>query len=869
MVLLGVQAFAQDLIITEISYNPAESGSDSTEYIEIYNNSASSIDLSGYNFTSGVVYTFYSGASIAAGDYFVVAVDSVAMLNTYGILADAEWTSGGLSNGGEPIALKDAGGVLVDSLRYDDVAPWPTTADGSGTSIVLCDVLSNNEDGTNWQDSQTSVGIIVNGQNVFGSPGADDAACSGGATVDTLAVITTADQSVFENIGTVDVTIELNQAPTLDKTVDLILTSGNAAVLGNYTTQTVTFTGGSTSETVTITVTPGQLASASETFDFSLSNPSTDLVLGLDTDFQLTVNEMPTGPAACSDLFFSEYIESSSNKALEIYNPTTSIIDLSDYEIRRYNNGVTSPNSTLSLAGTIIPGGVYVICNSTADPAILAEADLSSGITSYNGDDAIELYNVSTGAAIDIIGEIGVDPGTAWTVGAGSTEDVTMVRMASVDAGNLAWSGGSNMEWDTYGLGEYSYIGSHTNAGCAGPTTPVAYPIGSSTYCQGDTIVFTHTSYGGQAPYTVQWTIGGIPVSTADTVEYEAVTATTISVTLTVTDNNSVVDDSTFNITINSKPTPGYSLSANSICAGDTALITGTGSGTGMLTYSYSVDPAGTLSTSSATGNGYFTTGTDGTYNLVQTIMDFTGCSDTAMFSITVNPTDDASFSVLADVCADETLSLVHTDNSGTWSGTDVTDNGGGMGEFTSSTLGDHYITYTTGGVCPDSYTDTVEVLETPVAAYTYTGSLTVDFTDASTGPVANYLWDLGDGNTSTAQNPSHTYSTDGNYTVCLTVTSASGCQDSVCQTITIAGSDVTELGSSAISFFPNPTSDELNIQTTETVNVMIYNVIGVQVFNQRIGANSTVSLSHLESGSYFIQFEMNGESFTEKLIIE
>jgi len=52
---------------------------------------------------------------------------------------------------------------------------------------------------------------------------------------------------------------------------------------------------------------------------------------------------------------------------------------------------------------------------------------------------------------------------------------------------------------------------------------------------------------------------------------------------------------------------------------------------------------------------------------------------------------------------------------------------------------------------------------------------LTVQFTDQSKGEITHWAWDFGDGNTSTVQNPSHTYETLGNYTVSLTVTNSGG----------------------------------------------------------------------------------------------
>ena len=174
---VAMASFAQTGVrITEINYNGPESGTDSTEFIELYNPTGAAINLNGYQFTSGIVYTF-GNVSIPSMGFVVVAVDSIAMQNAFGATA-YQWTAGGLSNGGEPIALKDASGVLVDSLRYDDNSPWPTSPDGDGPTLVLCDLTVSQTDGANWDTSSTSVGTIVNGKMVYASPGAIDASCS-------------------------------------------------------------------------------------------------------------------------------------------------------------------------------------------------------------------------------------------------------------------------------------------------------------------------------------------------------------------------------------------------------------------------------------------------------------------------------------------------------------------------------------------------------------------------------------------------------------------------------------------------------------------------------------------------------------------
>gem|GEM_PF-4485077 len=144
---------AQNVLINEIHYNPSSTqGSDTDyEFIELYNVSGSSIDVSNYYF-SGITYTFPAGTSIAAGAFFVVA------RNSSNYLGSVTWTSGTLTNSGETLTLHDGSGSVVDRVAYDNSSPWPTPPDGDGPTLELKNPSTDNNDGSNWTYSYHSGG---------------------------------------------------------------------------------------------------------------------------------------------------------------------------------------------------------------------------------------------------------------------------------------------------------------------------------------------------------------------------------------------------------------------------------------------------------------------------------------------------------------------------------------------------------------------------------------------------------------------------------------------------------------------------------------------------------------------------------------
>ncbi len=163
------------MTITEIFYNAPNAGSDTIEYIELYNSSNMMLDLNGYDFSEGINYTFPPNTTIAPGNYIVVSNDSTVMMDVLGVNS-YEWDSGGLNNDGEDIQLNDSSGVMVDYVDYLDGGLWPPTADGDGYAMELCDIATDNTDPANWSASVTSTGILIESVLIYGTPGAANTA---------------------------------------------------------------------------------------------------------------------------------------------------------------------------------------------------------------------------------------------------------------------------------------------------------------------------------------------------------------------------------------------------------------------------------------------------------------------------------------------------------------------------------------------------------------------------------------------------------------------------------------------------------------------------------------------------------------------
>lgn len=172
---------------------------------------------------------------------------------------------------------------------------------------------------------------------------------------------------------------------------------------------------------------------------------------------------------AAADLFFSEYVEgSSNNKALELYNPSNNSIDLGseDYRVELYSNGSPTITQSFLLSGTVDAGGVFVMAHSSADAYILGIADMTDALLNFNGNDALVLRKGGpSGSITDSIGQVGVDPGLYWgdpnTI---ATQNSTLRRDGAICHGDPIADDvfDPGAEWVAFGLDVFDGLGWHS-----------------------------------------------------------------------------------------------------------------------------------------------------------------------------------------------------------------------------------------------------------------------------------------------------------------------------------------------------------------------------------------------------------------------
>ncbi len=303
--------------------------------------------------------------------------------------------------------------------------------------------------------------------------------------------------------------------------------------------------------------------------------------------------------------------------------------------------------------------------------------------------------------------------------------------------------------------------------------------------CSGAPIWITAENIGG---LDLTWSNGqtsvdSIQVSTAGTYYLKMINAQGCTSTDTVV------------VITSPSPNAAFNLSSNSICLGDSIGFTNTSSvSAGSLTYFWDFGEATLLTdTSSLTTPSDFTFSESGLFVVSLQVTSNYGCTDSYNENVTVKPNPIADFTMVDTITCDlGPIAFTNTSSVAPvvalqydWDFGDLNVSNTQSPSHTYALVGTYNVQLISSYLgCADTITKQLEIAPTPVASFAAPSVCLGDTTSFSnlssiSAGSLSYLWNFGDGNTSTDSVPNYLYTTSGTYNVVLTVTSAKGCIDS------------------------------------------------------------------------------------------
>ncbi len=299
--------------------------------------------------------------------------------------------------------------------------------------------------------------------------------------------------------------------------------------------------------------------------------------------------------------------------------------------------------------------------------------------------------------------------------------------------------------------------------------------------------------------------------------------------------------------------------------------------------------------TTSTLENPVHTFGTDSSYAVCLSITTASNCTshycDTLVIDCINNPTCQANFYYTYQNCPNYHFydSSSAAGQIGCWfweygdGGTDLCQNA--HNKFPANGIYTVCLWIMTADNCVNTYCDTVHVnCVVPSCEATFTADAvnapSVNFTSScfvSPGTVMGWDWDFGDGNTSTAEHPMHTYSNDGNYEVCLTITTTDSCAYTTCDSVSIMSLGVTEqLPKTGLQTYPNPAGDWLNVQVGQQqagkATLQLLDLTGKLVLKRQVtlkaNKNERLNIAHIKPGTYLLKVTTSANTTVKKLMI-
>jgi len=380
----------------------------------------------------------------------------------------------------------------------------------------------------------------------------------------------------------------------------------------------------------------------------------------------------------------------------------------------------------------------------------------------------------------------------------------------------------------------------------------------ASSFCVGATATFTNTSSLASGNMTYQWKFGDGNSSASTNVTNVYNTAGTYTVTLTANTDKGCVNTSSSNVLINAKPLANFN--AASVCQGQ--VVTFNNTSVGGVTYNWNFGDAGTSSSASPT----YTYAAAGTYTVTLTTTNANGCTDVFSKQVTIFSNPVANFTA-TDRCIGSATVFTNTSsgiNDVYWQFGDGNSSNSLNPSYTYSNPGTYNVSLNVESIngCVSTATKAVNIYAAPKASFSInkkgqciTGN-TFDFTDNSSISAGSFTraWNLGDGSTSTATNPSKSYASSGNYIVRLMLTSINGCKDSA---------------SSDVSVYPKPVANFAVSNNSQCLKGNLFAFTdGSTISNGALNTIWNFGDGSSSSGSYVVKKYTSIATFNVTLIV-
>jgi hypothetical protein len=140
------------VVFNEIMYHPATNES-SMEWVELYNQMAVNIDMSGWRLDGNIHYTFVNGTILRGGAFMVVAISPAALAAATGLTNILGPFTGLLANGPGHLQLRDNNNRIVNEVDYDVSGPWPVAPNGAGVSLAKLNHSTAGDQPSYWTAS--------------------------------------------------------------------------------------------------------------------------------------------------------------------------------------------------------------------------------------------------------------------------------------------------------------------------------------------------------------------------------------------------------------------------------------------------------------------------------------------------------------------------------------------------------------------------------------------------------------------------------------------------------------------------------------------------------------------------------------------